>query len=73
MVSGMARGIDTEAHRGTLDARGKTIAVLGSGLNIIYPRSNKRLFHEIIEQGVVISEFPLDTNPEPGIFPCATA
>ncbi len=69
VVSGMARGIDTEAHRGTLDARGKTIAVLGSGLNIIYPRSNKRLFHEIIEQGVVISEFPLDTNPEPGNFP----
>lgn len=69
VVSGMARGIDTEAHCGALDADGMTVAILGSGLNIIYPVSNKGLFYEISEKGAVISEFPLDTNPEPGNFP----
>ncbi|MDD2509664.1 MAG: DNA-processing protein DprA [Syntrophomonas sp.] len=69
VVSGMARGIDAEAHRGALDAGGRTVAVLGSGLNVIYPRSNTRLYHEIIEHGVVISEFPLDTNPDARNFP----
>lgn len=69
VVSGMARGIDAQAHGVALDAGGKTIAVLGSGLNIIYPRSNLRLCEEICERGLVISEFPLDTNPEPGNFP----
>lgn len=69
VVSGMARGIDTEAHRGALEAGGKTAAVLGSGLNVIYPPENTRLFTEIINQGVVISEFPPDTHPKPGHFP----
>jgi DNA processing protein len=69
VVSGMARGIDTEAHRGALDAGAKTIAVLGSGLNILYPRENARLFEEICLSGVVLSEFPLDVQPEPGNFP----
>ena len=69
ITSGLARGIDTEAHRGALNVGGKTIAVLGSGLNVIYPRENTKLFNEISESGIVISEFPLDTPPEPNNFP----
>jgi len=62
VVSGLARGIDSAAHRGALRA-GKTIAVLGSGLENIYPRENRKLFKSITEQGAVISEFPLDSPP----------
>ena len=69
IVSGMARGIDTAAHAGALDSTGKTIAVLGSGLNKIYPRENKALFHKIQERGAVFSEFKLDTDPFPYHFP----
>ncbi len=68
IVSGMARGIDSEAHRGALEA-GKTIAVMGSALNVIYPPENRKLFQEIIASGAVISEFPLHTHPEPANFP----
>ncbi|HHV16319.1 MAG TPA: DNA-protecting protein DprA [Gelria sp.] len=68
VVSGMARGIDSEAHRGALEA-GKTIAILGSGLNVIYPPENRKLFEEIMASGLVISEFPLYTHPEPLNFP----
>ena len=64
----MARGIDSEAHRGALEA-GKTIAILGSGLNVIYPPENRKLFEEIMASGLVISEFPLYTHPEPLNFP----
>lgn len=69
IVSGMARGIDAMAHNGALKAKGKTIAVLGSGLNIIYPRENKRLFHAIAENGTVFSEFKVNTQPLPTNFP----
>lgn len=69
VVSGMARGIDSAAHWGCLGGRGFTIAVLGTGIDIIYPPSNKKLFHQIIEKGAVISEFPLGTPPEPKNFP----
>jgi DNA processing protein len=69
VASGMARGIDTEAHRGALEAGGKTVAVLGSGLDVIYPPENKQLYHEIIAQGIVLTEFPPHTHPEPGNFP----
>lgn len=69
VVSGMARGIDSAAHTGALMGQGKTIAVLGSGLERIYPPENRRLFHEIAKNGAVISEFPLKMGPEPHNFP----
>lgn len=69
VVSGMARGIDTEAHQGALDVGGLTVAVLGSGLEVIYPRENSRLFDRIAATGVVMSEFPPSTPPEPKNFP----
>ena len=68
VVSGAARGIDTFAHRGALKT-GRTVAVLGCGINYIFPRENKKLYEEIVERGVVLSEFPPQMTPNPGTFP----
>ena len=68
VISGLARGIDTTAHRGAVKT-GRTIAVLGSGLDYIYPAENKKLAGEISEKGAVISEFPMDTPPNRRNFP----
>ena len=69
VVSGMARGIDSRAHMGALRSGGRTVAVLGSGLNRIYPAENRRLYHEIAQNGAVVSEFELDQRPDARNFP----
>lgn len=68
-VSGLASGIDTICHKRTLQRNGKTIAVVGSGLDIVYPAENRRYWQEIGEKGLIISEFPLGTPPNNFNFP----
>lgn len=70
IVSGMARGIDTMAHKGALEVEdGYTIAVLGGGVDYIYPAENASLYHAILDHGTIISEYPPGTKPSPGNFP----
>ena len=69
VVSGLARGIDASAHIGCLRAEGFTIGVLGTGIDVVYPKSNGKLFDQMVEEGVVLSEFPMGTAPEPRNFP----
>ena len=69
VVSGLAYGIDAEAHRGALDAGGRTIAVLGSGFLRMYPYAHRGLSERIIESGAIVSEFPLLSGAKPGHFP----
>ncbi|MGB9677768.1 MAG: DNA-processing protein DprA, partial [Candidatus Ratteibacteria bacterium] len=69
IVSGLARGIDTAAHTGTIRANGKTIGVMGSGFKNFYPPENKKLEKEITKNGAIITEFPSYTLPEKYNFP----
>jgi DNA processing protein len=70
IISGMARGIDTASHRGAISAKGKTVAVFGTGVDVIYPKENSRLSEQILcFGGALISEFPLGTSAAPQNFP----
>ncbi len=69
IVSGLAKGVDSHAHRTALETGGRTIAVLGSGVDVIYPSENANLARAIVEHGAVISEYPLGTKPEAVNFP----
>jgi DNA processing protein len=69
IVSGMARGIDALAHSGAISGGGRTVAVLGCGVDVIYPSENRSLFTKIIDHGAILSEFPMGSPPEGGHFP----
>lgn len=69
IISGMAAGIDADAHRGALSVNGKTIAVLGNGIKVIFPKENSKLYHDLVEQGLIVSEYPPDLPPQKGFFP----
>lgn len=69
VVSGMARGIDAAAHTGALKANGKTIAVVGTGVDVVYPKENEKLYQELTKNGLVLSEYPFHTQPQASNFP----
>lgn len=69
IVSGLAAGIDAAAHRGALEAGGRTLAVLGCGVDIVYPSENAELMHHVIQQGAVLSPYPMGVKPSKGRFP----
>jgi DNA processing protein len=69
VVSGMARGIDAIAHQGARTVHGRAIGVLGTGVNVCYPKENTKLYEKVLERGAIMSEFPLGTHPAPENFP----
>ena len=69
IVSGMARGIDAIGHQGAMAANGRAVGVLGTGIDVCYPKENKKLYEKVLERGAIISEFPLKTHPAPENFP----
>lgn len=70
VVSGLAKGIDTNSHVGALNAKGKTIAVMGTGFDKIYPKENEKLYREIIDKdGLILTEYPISTKLKPSNFP----
>ncbi|MCU1317146.1 MAG: protecting protein DprA [Candidatus Acidoferrum typicum] len=69
IVSGMARGIDAIGHQGAMDANGRAIGVLGTGIDVCYPKENRKLYEKVLERGAIISEFPLRTHPAPENLP----
>jgi len=69
VVSGLAAGVDSAAHRGALAAGGRTISVLGCGVDVVYPAANRELMEQVIEHGCVMSEFPMGTKPYKSNFP----
>jgi DNA processing protein len=69
VVSGGARGIDTAAHQGALSAKGRTVAVLGTGINLVFPAENAELFERIAANGAVITQFPFNRNADKQSFP----
>src|SRR6202030_526647 len=69
LVSGMARGIDAIGHQGALAVNGRAIGVLGTGVDVCYPKENRKLYEKVLERGAIISEFPLGTHPAPENFP----
>src|SRR6202048_1815193 len=70
ILSGMARGVDTAAHKGAMDAGGKTVAVWGTGIDVVYPKENKKLAEQIVATGgTIVTEYPLGTFPAPQNFP----
>jgi len=69
IVSGMARGIDALGHKGVMAVHGRAIGVLGTGIDVCYPKENKKLYEQVLERGAIISEFPPGTHPAPENFP----
>jgi DNA processing protein len=69
ILSGMARGIDAIGHHGALASNGRAIGVLGTGIDVCYPKENKKLYEKVLERGAILSEFPLGTHPAPENFP----
>ena len=69
VLSGLARGVDSIAHRGVLEAGGETIAIVANGIDVVYPKENRELYEDIKEKGLIISEYPPGTKPEKYYFP----
>jgi DNA processing protein len=69
VVSGMARGIDAIGHQGVLAVNGRAVGVLGTGIDVCYPKENRKLYEKVLERGAIISEFPIGTHPAPENFP----